>query len=62
VTCLIVPLDVFNNNRPPETQEQSSADRIHSLVTKVVVRFFQNAVATCFRDYQLVLSLRVASP
>jgi hypothetical protein len=44
MACLRIPLDILNNVRPPKAQAQAQANRIDSLVPKIIVCFFKDSV------------------
>jgi hypothetical protein len=62
VARLDIPLDVLRKHGPPEPDEQSNSNRIYSLMTEFVVRFFDQLVSSFSWDNQLVSTVRIASP
>jgi hypothetical protein len=57
MTCTDVPLDVFDEQRPPEAQKESSTDCEDTFVPKVIMSLLDQPVTLLLWDNQLMTAV-----
>jgi hypothetical protein len=62
VTCTDIPLDVVDEQRPPEAQKESSTDCEDTFVPEVIMSLLDQPVTLLLWDNQLMAAVGLSTP
>ncbi|KIJ12694.1 hypothetical protein PAXINDRAFT_14453 [Paxillus involutus ATCC 200175] len=62
MTCMDIPLDVFNEQWPPEAQKELGMDCEDTFVPEVIMSLLDQPVMLLFLDNQLMVAMGLSTP